>query len=46
MRVLALALLAGARFDRVRAARALPWLFVALTSLLWAWNVGFNPTFH
>jgi Protein of unknown function (DUF2752) len=41
--LLALALLVGVRPDRVRVA---PWFLVALTALLWAWNVGFNPTFH
>jgi hypothetical protein len=43
--VLALAVLLGFRFERVRL-RAWPWLLVALTAALWAWNVGFNPTFH
>jgi len=39
----AIALLAGLRVDRVRVP---PWLLVTLVALLWAWNIGFNPTFH
>jgi hypothetical protein len=41
--LLALAIIAGMRLDRVRVS---PWLVVALAALLWAWNIGFNPTFH
>ena len=41
--ILAVALLAGRRLDR---ARVPPWLFVSLAALLWAWNIGFNPTFR
>jgi hypothetical protein len=41
--LVALALVAGARLDR---ARVPPWLFVAAAALLWAWNIGFNPTFR
>jgi hypothetical protein len=41
--LLALALLAGMKLERVRVP---PWLLVALGALLWAWNLGFNPTFH
>jgi hypothetical protein len=41
--LLALALLAGRRLDR---ARVPAWIFVSLAALLWAWNMGFNPTFH
>lgn len=41
--LLAIALLAGLRVQRMR----LPtWLLIALVALLWAWNIGFNPTFH
>jgi hypothetical protein len=39
----ALALLAGLRLDRVRIR---PWIVIGFVALLWAWNVGFNPTFH
>jgi len=39
----AVALLAGLRLDRVRVP---PWIVAGLVALLWAWNVGFNPTFH
>jgi Protein of unknown function (DUF2752) len=41
--VLAFALLAGLRVDRVRIP---PWIVVAFVALLWVWNAGFNPTFH
>ena len=41
--VLALALLAGLRVDRVRIP---PWAVAAFAAVLWAWNVGFNPTFR
>ncbi|HEX4493722.1 MAG TPA: DUF2752 domain-containing protein [Acidimicrobiia bacterium] len=41
--VLAIALLAGLRVDRVRIP---PWTIALFGALLWAWNVGFNPTFH
>jgi Protein of unknown function (DUF2752) len=41
--LLALALLAGFRFERLR----IPlWLLIVPAALLWAWNVGFNPTFN
>jgi hypothetical protein len=41
--VLALALLAGLRVDRVRVP---PWVGAVFVALLWAWNVSLNPTFH
>jgi Protein of unknown function (DUF2752) len=41
--LVAIALVAGARLDRVRIP---PWLLVTFVALLWAWNVGLNPTFH
>jgi hypothetical protein len=41
--LLAVAMFTGVRLERVRVA---PWLIVAFVALLWAWNVGFNPTFH
>ena len=41
--LLAIALLAGLRLDRVRIP---PWTLALFAALLWAWNVGFNPTFH
>ena len=41
--LLALALVAGVRVDRLRVA---PWVLISLATLLWAWNIGFNPTFH
>lgn len=41
--LLALALVAGIRVDRVRVA---PWVPISLAALLWAWNIGFNPTFR
>jgi hypothetical protein len=41
--VLAIALLAGLRVDRVRIP---PWSIAVFGVLLWAWNLGFNPTFH
>ena len=41
--LLALALLAGMKLERVRVP---PWLLVTLVALLWAWNVGLNPTFR
>jgi Protein of unknown function (DUF2752) len=41
--LLAIALLAGLRLDRVRIP---PWLVVSFVALLWAWNAGFNPTFR
>jgi hypothetical protein len=41
--VLALALLAGLRLDRVRIP---PWTLALFAALLWTWNVGFNPTFR
>jgi hypothetical protein len=41
--LLAIALLAGLRLDRVRIP---PWLVVTFVAILWAWNVGFNPTFR
>lgn len=41
--MLAFAFLAGVRFERLRVP---PWLIGAGVALLWAWNVGFNPTFH
>jgi hypothetical protein len=41
--LLALALVAGVRVDRLRVA---PWVLISLAALLWAWNIGFNPTFH
>ena len=41
--LLAIALVAGLRIDRLR----LPlWLVGTLVALLWAWNIGFNPTFR
>jgi hypothetical protein len=39
----AIALVAGVRLERLRVP---PWLLVGLGALLWAWNIGFNPTFH
>jgi hypothetical protein len=33
----------GVRLDRVRIP---PWLVFATVALLWAWNIGFNPTFR
>ena len=40
---IALAVIAGVRLERVK----IPlWLLLALAALLWAWNVGFNPTFR
>ena len=41
--VLAIALLAGVRIDRVRVPL---WLVIGFGALLWTWNIGFNPTFH
>jgi hypothetical protein len=41
--VVALALIGGLRLDRVRVP---PWIVIALTATLWAWNLGFNPTFR
>lgn len=41
--LVALALVAGLRLDRIRPQ---PWVLVAMVALLWAWNVGFNPTFR
>jgi hypothetical protein len=41
--LLALALLAGMKLERVRVP---PWLLVTLVALLWAWNIGLNPTFR
>jgi hypothetical protein len=40
---LALALIAGLRPERVRVP---PWVLIMLAALLWAWNIGFNPTFR
>ena len=40
---LAVALLGGLRLDRVR----IPlWVLAGFGALLWAWNLGLNPTFH
>jgi hypothetical protein len=41
--LVAIALLAGVRVERFRVP---PWLAVTLVAALWAWNIGFNPTFH
>ena len=41
--LLAFALIAGLRLDRVRVT---PWVVPVFGALLWAWNIGFNPTFH
>ena len=41
--VFAFALLAGVKPARVRVP---PWVLAVGVALLWAWNVGFNPTFH
>ena len=41
--VLAIALLAGLRVDRVRIP---PWALALFGALLWAWNIALNPTFH
>jgi hypothetical protein len=41
--LLALALLAGFRLERVRLPR---WLLLVVPAVLWAWNIGFNPTFR
>jgi Protein of unknown function (DUF2752) len=47
--LVAIALLAGARLDRfpdrVRV-HVSPWFLAGFVALLWAWNIGFNPTFH
>jgi hypothetical protein len=40
---LALALIAGFRLERFTVPA---WVLVSLAAVLWAWNVGFNPTFH
>jgi hypothetical protein len=40
---LAIAVVAGLRLDRLRIS---PWVLVAFAALLWAWNIGFNPTFR
>ena len=45
--LIAVLLLAGLRIDRLRLhTRAAAWIIGALTLALWAWNIGFNPTFH
>jgi hypothetical protein len=45
--LIAVGLLAGLRIDRLRAhARSAAWIIGALTLALWAWNIGFNPTFR
>jgi uncharacterized membrane protein AbrB (regulator of aidB expression) len=41
--LLALALVAGFRVERVRLP---PWLLLLVPAVLWAWNIGFNPTFR
>ena len=41
--VLALALLAGLRVDRVRIP---PWTIAAFAALVWLWNLTLNPTFQ
>jgi Protein of unknown function (DUF2752) len=41
--VFALALVAGLRLDRIRVPI---WVVSAAAAVLWAWNIGFNPTFH
>ena len=41
--VFAIALLAGVKVERLRVS---PWVLGVGVALLWAWNVGFNPTFH
>jgi hypothetical protein len=40
---IAVALLAGFRFERVRVPL---WALIVPAAALWVWNVGFNPTFH
>jgi Protein of unknown function (DUF2752) len=41
--IIAIALIAGFRIERIQIP---PWVLIVLAALLWAWNIGFNPTFH
>jgi hypothetical protein len=41
--LVAVTLVAGLRVDRWRIS---PWILLAFTAVLWAWNIGLNPTFR
>jgi Protein of unknown function (DUF2752) len=41
--LVAIALVAGIRVEQFRIP---PWAFATFAGLLWAWNIGFNPTFQ